>query len=49
MAVRGEWIMRYEVYEDRIEYSLSHHDAPTGSHTVLTAVSDEQREQLGLY
>ena len=49
MAVRGEWIMRYEVHEDRIEYSLSHHDAPMGSSTVLTAISDEQREQLGLY
>jgi len=49
MAVRGEWIMRYSVFADRIEYSLSHHDAPMGSATVLTAVSDEEREELGLY
>ena len=49
MAVRGTWIMRYSVHSDKIEYSLSHHDAPTGSHTVLTAISDEQREELGLY
>jgi hypothetical protein len=49
MAVRGEWTMRYSVFADRVEYSLSHHDAPTGSSTVLTAVSEEQREELGLY
>lgn len=49
MAVRGEWIMRYSVFSDRIEYSLSHHDAPMGSATTLRAVSDEQREELGLY
>lgn len=48
MTVRGEWIMRYEVFSDRIEYSLSHHDA-MGSATVLTPISDEQREELGLY
>jgi hypothetical protein len=48
MAVRGEWIMRYEVFADRIEYSLSHHDA-MGSNTTLTAISEEEREELGLY
>ena len=48
MTVRGEWIMRYEVFSDRIEYSLSHHDA-MGSASVLTPISDEQREELGLY
>ena len=49
MTIRGEWIMRYEVFSDRIEYSLSHHDSPTGSTSVLTAISGEQREALGLY
>ena len=49
MTVRSDWSMRYEVHADRIEYSLSHHDSPTGSGTTLTAVSEEQREELGLY
>lgn len=48
MTVRGEWIMRYEVFADRIEYSLSHHDAPTGSSTVLTVMTEEEVERLGL-
>jgi hypothetical protein len=48
MAVRGEWTMRYKVFSDRIEYSLSHHDA-MGSNTTLTAVTEEEREELGLY
>lgn len=48
MTVRSEWIMRYEVFADRIEYSLSHHDA-MGSATTLTAVSEDEREELGLY
>ena len=49
MTVRSEWIMRGEVFDDRIEYSLSHHDAPMGSSSVLTIISEEQRKQLGLY
>lgn len=49
MTVRSEWIMRYEVFADRIEYSLSHHDAPMGSATVLRCISDDEREELGLY
>ena len=49
MTVRSDWTMRYEIHADRIEYSLSHHDAPMGSKTTLTAVSEEQREELGLY
>lgn len=35
MTVNSEWAMAYEVFSDRIEYSLSHHDAPTGSNSVL--------------
>lgn len=49
MTVRSEWNMTYNVFADRIEYSLSHHDAPTGSATTLTAVSEDEREELGLY
>lgn len=49
MAVNSEWIMRGTVFSDRIEYSLSHHDAPTGSRTVLRPVSSEEQEEKGLY
>ena len=49
MTVNGEWYMRYTVFSDHIEYSLSHHDAPMGSSSVLRAVTDEQREEWGLY
>ena len=49
MTVRSDWNMTYEVFADRIEYSLGHHDAPMGSASVLTAVSDEEREEKGLY
>ena len=48
MTVRSDWNMSYKVFSDRIEYSLSHHDA-MGSATTLTPVSEEQREELGLY
>lgn len=49
MTVNGEWYMRYTVFSDHIEYSLSHHDAPMGSSSVLRAVTEEQREEWGLY
>jgi hypothetical protein len=49
MTVRSEWIMRYEVFSDRIEYSLSHHDAPMGSATTIRPVTEEEREEWGLY
>lgn len=39
MTVNGEWIMRYTVFDDRVEYSLSHHDA-NGSCTVLRPAQD---------
>jgi len=48
MSVNSEWMLRWSVYEDRIEYSLSHHDAPTGSASVLRPVSEEEEERLGL-
>lgn len=48
MTVRGDWRMTYEVFADRIEYSLSHHDA-MGSASTLTPVTEEERENLGLY
>ena len=49
MAVNSEWHMRATVYKNRVEYSLSHHDAPMGSSSVVYAINDEQREELGLY
>lgn len=49
MSVNSEWIMRGEVFKDRIEYSLSHHDAPMGSSSVLSIVSEDEREEYGLY
>ena len=49
MTVRSAWTMRYEVFADRIEYSLSHHDAPMGSSTTLRPVTEDEREEMGLY
>ena len=49
MTVRSDWNIKGKVFNNRIEYSLSHHDAPMGSHTIVTMISDEQREELGLY
>ncbi len=48
MTVRSEWNMTYKVFSDRIEYSLSHHDA-MGSASTLRPVSDDEREEMGLY
>jgi len=41
MTVRGEWSMTYRVYPDRIECSLSHHDAPMGSVTIVKPLDDD--------
>lgn len=49
MTVRGEWTLHCKMFGDRIEYSLSHHDSPTGSASTLRCVSDEEREEKGLY
>lgn len=49
MTVNSEWTIRGTIYADKIEYSLSHHDAPMGSHTVVEIVTEEQREEWGLY
>lgn len=48
MTVRSDWNIKGKVFNDRIEYSLSHHDS-MGSNTVVTIITDEQREELGLY
>lgn len=48
MTVNSEWIMRYTAFPDRVEYSLSHHDS-MGSSSTLTAVTEEEVEELGLY
>jgi len=45
MTVNSEWTMRYEVFTDRIEYSLSHHDSPMGSTSVLRPVDEEEYEE----
>lgn len=49
MTVKSEWTIRGELFNNCIKYSLYHHDAPTGSSSTLTMVSEEQREELGLY
>lgn len=48
MTVNSEWIMRGEVFDDRIEYSLSHHDS-MGSSTTLEILTEKERKQYGLY
>lgn len=49
MTVNSEWTMRYAVFSDRVEFNLSHHDAPLGSASTLRCVSDDEREEMGLY
>jgi hypothetical protein len=49
MTVRSGWTMKGTAYKDKIEYSLSHHDAPMGSNTVLRNVTEEERQEWGLY
>ena len=49
MTVDSDWTMRGELTDTYIQYSLSHHDAPMGSSSRLTIVTDEEREELGLY
>lgn len=49
MTVNSEWIIRGEIFPDRIEYSLSHHDAPMGSSSVVVMVSEDERVSYGLY
>jgi hypothetical protein len=44
MTVNSEWIMRYTVHENAIEYSLSHHDAPMGSASWVRHATEEQIE-----
>lgn len=41
MTVNSAWSMTYRVFADRIEYSLSHHDAPMGSASVLRPLDDD--------
>jgi hypothetical protein len=48
MTVRCDWTMRYSVFADRIEYSLSHHDA-MGSNSVLRGVSGDEYEDKVRY
>jgi alanine-alpha-ketoisovalerate/valine-pyruvate aminotransferase len=48
MAVNGSWIIRYSVFTDHIEYSLSHHDAPMGSKSSLHTVSQQEYDAIGI-
>lgn len=45
MTVNSSWTMRYNVTEDSIVYSLSHHDAPTGSSSFVTIPSEEEIDE----
>lgn len=49
MGVNGDWIMRGKILEDSIQYSLSHHDAPMGSSSMVTIVTESDMEHYGLY
>lgn len=49
MTVNSEWTIRGTILDNHIEYSLSHHDAPTGSNTTLSIITEEEREEWGLY
>lgn len=42
ITVDSEWTLRYEVFSDRVEFSLSHHDAPTGSASVVVPYYDPE-------
>lgn len=48
MTVNGHWNMTGTVFNNRIEYSLSHHDA-MGSNTTLTNITEQERQDWGLY
>lgn len=39
MGPRGQWRARWEVFPDRIEYVLTHHDCPTGMTVVLAPMT----------
>lgn len=47
MTVNSDWIIRGEVLEDRVQYSLSHHDS-LGSSTTVTIVEESDLEIHGL-
>ena len=47
MTVNSAWTMRGTAYADRVEYSLSHHDA-MGSNTTLTAITEDEMDELGI-
>ncbi len=44
ITVDSEWILRYRVFSDRVEFSLSHHDAPTGSASLVVPVFESDDE-----
>lgn len=42
ITVKSEWILSYTVFSDRMEFSLSHHDAPMGSSSVVVPLVDAE-------
>lgn len=44
ITVDSEWILRYRIFADRVEFSLSHHDAPMGSNSVVVPVFESDDE-----
>lgn len=42
ITVDSLWTLRYQVFADRVEFSLSHHDAPTGSASVVVPVFEPE-------
>ena len=40
-SVDSAWHMEYQVFHNRMEYSLSHHDAPTGSASIVVPIASD--------
>jgi hypothetical protein len=48
MTVNSQWIIRGEIFNDHIEYSLSHHDA-MGSNSSVYIITEEEAERNDWY
>ena len=46
ITVNSEWIMSATFYDDCLKYSLSHHDCPMGSSTLVEIPSELEIENL---
>lgn len=49
ITVDSAWYLRYQVFSDRVEFSLSHHDAPTGSSSVVIPLVECGEEECENY